>query len=169
MQHATTTAAMSRALGEELRRTREAANWSRTAFVAQLPSGIGERTLLSYEHGTRQMTVVRLVELCRVLGVGAPELVGQALQRARIHLDNLALRVDLRALLQDTTLTFRPMAQWARVRLNAAPDGVVEVTPAAVRDLAAFIDRTPADLAAYLTRFMPELEPAVRAEVVRPH
>jgi transcriptional regulator with XRE-family HTH domain len=77
---------ISRAIGEELRRARETLGWSRGQLVARLPSGIGDRTLLSYEHGTRHLTTLRLVELCRALGVAAPTLLNQALQRARIHL-----------------------------------------------------------------------------------
>jgi hypothetical protein len=45
--------AISRAIGEELRRNREACGWSRGQLVARLPSGIGERTLLSYEPAPR--------------------------------------------------------------------------------------------------------------------
>ncbi|MFI7679946.1 hypothetical protein [Actinophytocola sp. NPDC049390] len=43
-----TAAAIARALGEELRRVREARGWSRAQFVKGLPSQIGDRTLLSY-------------------------------------------------------------------------------------------------------------------------
>lgn len=93
--------AISRALGEELRRTREGRGWSRGQLVARLPSGIGERTLLSYEHGTRHLTVLRLIELCRAQEVAAPTLLNQALQRAQINLQDLVLHVDLRHLLND--------------------------------------------------------------------
>src|SRR5690349_10328107 len=86
----------SRMLGEELRCAREALGWSRLQLVARLPSGIGERTLLSYEHGTRHLTALRLVELCYALGVDAPTLLRRALQRARIHIENLPLQVQLR-------------------------------------------------------------------------
>ena len=50
-----TVKAVSRAMGEELRRAREARGWSRDYLVSRLPSGIGDRTLLSYEHGTRHL------------------------------------------------------------------------------------------------------------------
>jgi hypothetical protein len=45
--------AVARALGEELRRAREAGEWSRAQFVRLLPSGIGDRTLLAYELAPR--------------------------------------------------------------------------------------------------------------------
>ena len=147
---------ISRAIGEELRRAREALGWSRGHLVSRLPSGIGDRTLLSYEHGTRHLTVLRLVELCRALGVAAPTLLNQALQRARIHLQNLMLLIDLKHLLNDRNEKFRPMHQWARNKLNENPEGVVELSPASVRELAAFVGCTYSELANYLAKFLPE-------------
>ena len=147
---------ITRAIGEELRRVRETIGWSRNEFVARLPSGIGDRTLLAYEHGLRQLTVTRLVELCHALGVGAPSLLGLALQRAQVYLQNLVLQIDLHLLLDDTTDRFRPMLQWARARLKQEPGGVIEVTPSAVRELAAFVGCSHDDLTNYLSRFAPE-------------
>jgi transcriptional regulator with XRE-family HTH domain len=147
---------ISRAIGEELRRAREAAGWSRLQLVARLPSGIGDRTLLSYEHGTRHLTVLRFIEICRALSVAAPTLLNQALQRARIHLQNLVLQIDLRHLLNDRNERFRPMHQWARNKLTENPDGVVELPPSSVRELATFVGCTYHELADYLARFLPD-------------
>jgi hypothetical protein len=33
-------------------------------LAQRLPSGIGDQTLITYEHGVRQLTVARLVKLC---------------------------------------------------------------------------------------------------------
>jgi transcriptional regulator with XRE-family HTH domain len=150
-----TSAAIARALGDELRRTREAKGWSRAQFVVRLPSKIGDRTLLAYEHGLRQLTVLRLLELSQGLGVPASAVLDQALQRARIALENLMLRVDLHRLLRDTNNSYRPMFPWARNRLNEARDGIVELPPAAVKELAAFVGRTHLELAKYLGQFTP--------------
>jgi transcriptional regulator with XRE-family HTH domain len=147
---------ISRAIGEELRRAREATGWSRLQLVSRLPSGIGDRTLLSYEHGTRHLTVLRFIEICRALGFAAPTLLTQALQRARIHLSNLVLCIDLRFLLNDKSDKFRPMHQWARNKLNENPDGVVELPPSSVRELATFVGCGYLELANYLARFVPE-------------
>lgn len=147
---------ISRAVGEELRRTREALGWSRGQLVARLPSGIGERTLLSYEHGTRHFTVLRLIEISRALGVDAPTLLARGLQRARVYVETMTLHVDLRALLLDNNNVFRPMAQWARNTLNEHPDGIVEVESAVVRNLALFVGCSRQDLANYLARFTPD-------------
>jgi transcriptional regulator with XRE-family HTH domain len=147
--------ALSRAIGEELRRAREDKGWTRAQLVRCLPSGIGDRTLLSYEHGTRHLTVVRLLELCRPLDVAAPTLLTHALQRARLELANLALQVDLRDLIDDKNDKFRPMVQWARNKLNKHPDGIAELVPSSVEELADFVGYTSDELANYLARFVP--------------
>jgi transcriptional regulator with XRE-family HTH domain len=146
---------VSRAIGEELRREREAGGWSRAQFVRLLPSGIGDRTLLAYEHGLRHHGVLRLMELCNALGVDVPSLLARAFQRAHIHLENLPLKVDLRALLKDSRPMFRPLRQWAQNTLNGCPDGVTEVTPVVVRNLALFMGCTHEQLAKYLAGFLP--------------
>jgi transcriptional regulator with XRE-family HTH domain len=146
----------SRALGDELRRVREAHGWSRLQFVEELPSGIGDRTLLSYEHGTRHLTALRLVELCYPLRVDAPTVLGRALQRARIHIEQLPLKVDLRALLKDESPTYRPLAQWVRNTLNEHPDGIAEIAPEVVKNLALFMGCTNEQLAKHLARFLPD-------------
>ncbi|GAB1516358.1 helix-turn-helix domain-containing protein [Actinophytocola sp. KF-1] len=148
--------AISRAVGEELRRAREAGGWTRSDFVARLPSGIGDRTLLSYEHGTRHLTVLRLIELCDTMGVPAPTLLNQALQRARIHLHNLALQIDLHHLLTDRNHKFLPLARWARNKLIQHPDGIVELPASSVRELATFIGCPHRELATYLAKFIPK-------------
>jgi transcriptional regulator with XRE-family HTH domain len=149
---------VARAIDEELRYAREARGWSRGQVVAQLPSGIGDRTLLSYEHGTRHCTALRLIEICKVLEVDPPVLLRRGLQRARIYLDSIALRVDLKALVNDQSEKFRPMVQWARNTLNDTPSGVVEVEPAVVKNLALFVGCNYNELAAYLARFLPDYE-----------
>jgi transcriptional regulator with XRE-family HTH domain len=148
--------AVAKAIGAELRLEREKLEWSRAQMVKRLPSGIGDRTLLAYEHGLRQLTVIRLLELTHSLDVGAPYVLERALQRAQIYLENLSLQVDLHALLQDNNMTFRPMRQWAKNRLNDAPDGVVKVTSESSRDLAAFIGKPPHEMLRYLAQFIYE-------------
>jgi transcriptional regulator with XRE-family HTH domain len=152
----TSNRAIARAVGDELREARNGQGWSRVGLVAELPSGIGERTLLSYEHGTRHLTVVRLIEICHVLGVDAPALLRDALQRARIHLENLSIRVDLNALVKDANDRYRPMLQWARNALNEHPSGITEVEPAVVKNLALFVGCDYTALAKYLARFIPK-------------
>src|SRR5262245_55572596 len=148
---------ISRALGEELRVAREACGWSRLPLASRLPSGIGDRTLLSYEHGARHLTLIRFIEICRAMGVDSAALHGRALQRARIHVETMNLQVDVRELLRDcnTNGKFRPMVQWARNTLNEHPEGVVEIQPAVTRNLALFVGCPGQDLTSYLAQFVP--------------
>jgi transcriptional regulator with XRE-family HTH domain len=148
--------AVAQAVGEELRRARVAKGWSRAQFVPRLPSGIGDRTLLAYEHGLRHLTLIRLLELCEALDVVATDVMSQALQRARLHLENLVLTIDLRALVNSGNFKFRPLVQWAKNKLNKHPDGVVELAPVGVIELADFMGCSHHELATYLARFVPE-------------
>lgn len=150
-------ATVTRAVGEELWRMREARGLARAKVVAKLKSGIGDRTLLSYEHGTRSLTVVRFVEIGDALDADPPTLLAYSLQRARINIRNRVLIVDLNALLKDDTAKFRHMHQWARNALNEMPNGgIVHVDPAVVRNLALFAGFTRTELAEYLAQFLPD-------------
>jgi transcriptional regulator with XRE-family HTH domain len=146
---------VSRALGEEMRSVREARGWSRHQLADRLPSGIGERTVLAYEHGSRQLTAVRFIEICGVLEVDPATLMQRALQRARINLESLTIRINLHALLIDESVIYRPMMQWARNTLNQNSGGIVEVEPVVVKHLAAFVGCSYLGLAKYLSRFAP--------------
>jgi hypothetical protein len=148
------------AVGEELRCLREARHWSRLRLVEKLPSGIGDRTLLSYEHGTRQMTLLRLAELSWALDVAAPTVFSRGLQRAGLLIETLTIAVDLQALLADDRVTFRPLEQWAKNTLNDHPNGIAEVEPAVVKNLARCIGCTQRELTDHLLRFIPDVERA---------
>ena len=150
--------AISRAIGEELRRVREAKGWTRGYLASVLPSGIGARTLLSYEHGTRHLTVMRFLEICKVLDAVAPHVLGLGLQRARLRLESLDLWVDLRALLSDRTTQFRSMIMWAHNKRIEYPEGVVKVTQSGVREMATMISTTARELTEYLVKFTPDLD-----------
>ena len=151
-----TDTAVARALGAELRIARETLGWSREYTVSRLPSGIGERTLLAYEHGARQVTVARLVELTETLGLASSSVLAMGIQRARLDLDNLELIVDLRALLDDASPRFRATHQWAKNKLHDSPGGVATVPPVAVAELAAFLGCTPRELVLHFAKFTPE-------------
>jgi transcriptional regulator with XRE-family HTH domain len=149
---------IAKTLGEELRRAREAHDWSRMQFVKRLPSGIGERTLLAYEHGLRDLAVVRFLELCHSLGVDASSLLNHSLQRAQVLLENAVLRIDLRMLIEDRRPQFRSMSQWARNKLSRYSDGVAELAPTAVDEFADFMGCDHEDLRLHLARFIPDFD-----------
>ncbi|MGB3438744.1 MAG: hypothetical protein WBA97_08315 [Actinophytocola sp.] len=100
--------------------------------------------------------MLRFLEICGALEVSAPALLNQALQRARVDLANLVLVVDLRRLVTERDEQFRSMVVWAHNKLVKCPDGVVEVTPSAVVELADLIGCSAVELADYLAGFVPD-------------
>jgi transcriptional regulator with XRE-family HTH domain len=144
--------AFSRILGQELRRAREERGWTRGQLADQLPSGIGDRTLLTYEQGIRQLSVVRFVEISRALGVAASDLLGRAMEKVR-DLRTFSLRVNLKAVLRDQRDGFESVRRWATNRLKGDPSTEVLLPPATIRELAVALDFTHAALAAYLAEF----------------
>lgn len=73
------------ALGDELRAVRERHGLTREQAVARIEkvtgAVIGDRTLLTYEHGIRHLTVARLVELATAYGVPVTLILADALRR----------------------------------------------------------------------------------------
>jgi transcriptional regulator with XRE-family HTH domain len=152
--------AFARILGQEIRRAREGRGWSRVQLVERLPSGIGDRTLLSYEQGLRQLSVTRFVEISRALGVAASDLLARALEKAR-DLRAFSMRVNLRAVLRDQQDEFESVRRWARNRIKSDPDSlVILLAPSTIRELAVALDHTHHSLAAYLAEFTTQDLPA---------
>lgn len=155
--------AISKAVGQELRRTREALGLSRDMFVELLPSSFGARSLLAYEHGTRNMTVARFVELCHPLHASPPDLLGTSLQKARIYLENLTLQVDLRELMQYQSTGYEPLLTWAGNKLTQTPSGIAAVTSSARQEMAALMSCDHNDLTRHLAKFLPPQPEATQA------
>lgn len=151
-QDAVTDKAFARILGQEIRRAREARGWTRAQLVKRLPSGIGDRTLLSYEHGDRFLSVVRFVEICRTLGVASSEILHKALEKAR-DLRTFSLRINLRAVLRDNREGFETVRRWAKNRLKDNPTTEVLLPPTTVREMAAVLGFSHNTLASYLAEF----------------
>ena len=148
---------ITRAVGAEIKRARQSVGLSRAELAERLPSEIHTRTLAAYEQGVRQFTVSRLVELCQTLGVAAPTVLGLALQRADIYL-NRSVRVDLRAILQDSRESLAPLRRWAEKRLRSNPGGstVIHLEPGTIQEMAILLDFSCADLMKYLSSFAPD-------------
>lgn len=148
--------AIVRAIGAELKIAREERGWTQEFLAKRLPSGVGARTLLSYETGARTMTISRFIEICHELGVSANELLGRAFQRARIRLVEVVLQVDLVALLADDAPGLVPVHRWAHRKLRRQRSRVAELTPDAVTELADAFGCSKHELIAYLAGFIPD-------------
>jgi transcriptional regulator with XRE-family HTH domain len=144
-----------RLLGHELRLVREARGWTRVQLVKRLPSGIGDRTLLSYESGIRFMTVVRLIEICSALEVAPSAILDRVTKKARDP-RSYTLKVNLRAILRDRQEGFGSVRSWAGTRLRDNPNGQLTLAPATVREMSPFLGIEHRELAAYLVAFTSE-------------
>ncbi|MGB3442716.1 MAG: helix-turn-helix transcriptional regulator [Actinophytocola sp.] len=116
------TATYQRVLGDELRRLRKERGWTRRDLNRRLQSDISLQTLATYELGTRQCSVVRLVEICIALDEVPHELMARVHQRVFSDSPVGRIRVDLRKVVLDTQPELLPLRRWAKGRL-ADPNG----------------------------------------------
>jgi len=113
--------AYQQALGDELRRLRKQRGWTRKELNGRLQSDISLQTLATYELGTRQVSVVRFVEICVALDEPPHEVL------ARVH-DRVVdaplgrVQLDLRLIAHDNRPELSPLRRWAAERL-AERDG----------------------------------------------
>ncbi len=151
---------ITRALGEELRRVRESVGWSQAELAQRMPTELHVKTLATYEQGARQCTVPRLVEICRTLGVTAPDVLGRALLHAEVDLHTVGMQVDLQALCRDTRTELRPLRRWARNRLSINPACEVALLDrGAIQEMAAIFGQTLSSLVHHLEMFSPQMAP----------
>lgn len=106
-----------RILGDELRKLRRERGWTRKELNQHLQSEISLQTLATYELGTRQCSVVRLVELCVAMDELPQDLLAKV--HRRVFIDEPGrVRVDLRKVIADTQPELLPLRRWAEDRLN---------------------------------------------------
>jgi transcriptional regulator with XRE-family HTH domain len=152
---------ITRAVGDELRRVRNSVGWTRDELVERIPSEIAARTIATYEHGTRQCTIARFVEICETLGVTASAVLGLAEQRAELHLETIGFQVDLDSVVAETGTELKQLRRWASNRIAADPNGpkIARLTAPVVQEMAVFFGFTRSELIRHLLRFTPESAP----------
>jgi transcriptional regulator with XRE-family HTH domain len=114
------TATYQRVLGDELRRLRKQRGWTRRDLNRRLQSDISLQTLATYELGTRQCSVVRLVEICIALGEVPHELMARVHQRVFSDSPVGRIRIDLRKVARDAQPELLPLRRWAKGKLAEA-------------------------------------------------
>jgi transcriptional regulator with XRE-family HTH domain len=119
-----------RVLGDELRRLRKQRGWTRRDLNRRLQSDISLQTLATYELGTRQCSVVRLVEICLALDEVPHELLSRVHQRVFSDARVGRIRIDLRKVVRDDQPELLPLRRWAKGRLAEDTNGgqVAEVS-----------------------------------------
>ncbi|MFC4004793.1 helix-turn-helix transcriptional regulator [Prauserella oleivorans] len=127
--------AYQRALGDELRKLRKRRGWTRRDLNERLQSEISLQTLATYELGTRQCSVVRLVELCLAMD----ELPHQLLARVhrRVFGDEPGqVRVNLALVAADDSPDLGPLRRWAAGMLEQTSAREVQLDHAALERMA---------------------------------
>jgi transcriptional regulator with XRE-family HTH domain len=117
------TAAYQRVLGDELRSLRKQRGWTRKELNSRLQSEISLQTLATYELGTRQVSVVRLVEICAALAVPAHEVLARVHERVFGDTPSGHLSLNLVAIVADERPELQPLRRWAQGRLHTLPLG----------------------------------------------
>ncbi|GAA4667565.1 MULTISPECIES: helix-turn-helix domain-containing protein [Amycolatopsis] len=123
-----------RVLGEELRKLRRRRGWTRKELNQHLQSDISLQTLATYELGTRQCSVVRLVELCLAMDELPQDLLARV--HRRVFTDEPGkVRLDLPRIVADHRPELLPLRRWAedRLRQQGAPREVQLDRPAVDR------------------------------------
>lgn len=139
-----------RVLGEELRKLRRLRGWTRKELNQHLQSDISLQTLATYELGTRQCSVVRLVELCLAMDELPQDLLAKVHQR--VFADEPGkIRLDLTGIVADRQSELLPLRRWAEDRLRQ-PGTLreVQLDQPAVERMAELCGISPADLLARL-------------------
>lgn len=152
-------AAIDKAIGSELCRTREWLGMSRED-IARLTPGISKRALTSYEHGTRACSTKNLVYICRALGVSTSSLVSLAFQRHGIEFETNGIHVDVNLIVKARKGKNAALHRWAEMRLKSNPGStVVRLERRSVDDIAALLGLEPAALLRQLLPFTAEWTP----------
>jgi len=108
-----------RILGDELRKVRRGRGWTRKELNRHLVADISLQTLATYELGTRQCSVVRLVELCMAMDEPPADLVARVHRRVFVEQPGRLL-VNLGEVAVNADPRLWPMRRWAADRLAKA-------------------------------------------------
>lgn len=122
-----------RLLGEELRKARRRRGLTRPELNGLMGNPVSVQTLATYEHGTRQCSVVRLVEVCRALGEPPQEVLARVNDRMMV---DEVIRVDLARIAQSSAPELQPLRRWARVYLRSGKRATVRLGAPAIDQLA---------------------------------
>ncbi|QRP50627.1 helix-turn-helix domain-containing protein [Amycolatopsis sp. FDAARGOS 1241] len=110
-----------RILGDELRKLRRRRGWTRKELNTHLQSEISLQTLATYELGTRQCSVVRLVELCVAMDELPQDLLAKVHRRVFVE-EPGRVRVDLNRVVAEAAPELLPLRRWAEDRLRRTPE-----------------------------------------------
>ncbi|PXY20895.1 helix-turn-helix transcriptional regulator [Prauserella muralis] len=143
--------AYQRVLGEELRKLRKKRGWTRKQLNERLQSEISLQTLATYELGTRQCSVVRLVELCLAMDERPQNLLERV--HRRVFSDEPGrVRLNLARVVADDQPELGPLRRWAQGRLAQSTGEEVQLDFSALERMAELCNLDTQDLLARLRK-----------------
>jgi transcriptional regulator with XRE-family HTH domain len=149
--------AYQRILGDELLALRLRRGWTREHLRKHLLCDKSTQTLGFYEQGARNISVVRLADLCNAMGERPHDLL------ARVHnrLEQPGkILLDLARVAASTHPDLQPLRNWARDRLTSQnpespPERTIQVNLTAFDAMATLCGMTTAELTDHLQRTAP--------------
>jgi transcriptional regulator with XRE-family HTH domain len=125
-----------RVLGDELRSCRLRRGLTRKQLNRRLPSEISMQTLATYELGTRQCSIVRLFEICGVLGTPPQDLMSRVYERVHANTKQGSFLLNLSQVVRNEHPELTPLRRWAKTKLWAGDTGAVRLSFDALENLA---------------------------------
>jgi transcriptional regulator with XRE-family HTH domain len=141
--------AFARVLGGLLRSHRRARGLSRHEVVSKMDNEVSVQTLASWELGTRNLGVSRLVEVSHALDVRPGTLVGRAHDLVFGTVDVPLAILNLADLADTEVPELQPLRPWADLRARELPPGCtpeLPLTRASLNNLATLCRTTPFQL-----------------------
>lgn len=140
-----------RVLGDELRKLRKRRGWTRKELGEHMQSDISLQTLATYELGTRQCSVVRLVELCLAMQELPQDLLARV--HTRMFTDEPGrIKLDLSRVVADPQPELLPLRRWAADRLRSESSPEIHLDLPAIEQLAQLCLMDTVDLLAKLRK-----------------
>lgn len=138
-----------RVLGNLLRTHRRAGNLSRHAVVSKMDTEVSQQTLASWETGTRNIGVARLIEVAHIIDTHPGTLLTRAHDLVFGHPTLPLATLNLTNLANTTIPELQPLRPWADIRSREIPPGCtpeLPLTPTALTHLATLCHTTPHQL-----------------------
>lgn len=144
-------------LGDELLALRLRRGWTREHLRKHLQCDKSTQTLRFYEQGARNISVLRLADLCNAMGERPHDLL------ARVHnrLEQPGkILLDLARVTASTHPDLAPLRNWARDRLtnqppDSTPEQTIQLDHAVCNAMATLCGMTTAELTNHLHRTTP--------------
>jgi transcriptional regulator with XRE-family HTH domain len=138
-----------RVLGGLLRGHRRNRRMSRHDVVSTMDTEVSVQTLASWETGTRNLGVSRLVEVSHALDVRPGSVLGRAHDLVFGTVDVPLAVLNLAELARTTVPELQPLRPWADLRARELPPGCspeLPITRASLDNLATLCETTPLHL-----------------------